>query len=432
MTTPVIPPAQFIDVPGVGERIGQAIEPFLAMLKERKDRAERQQQLMTQLGQLKLQQDQFADEQKQRNALKKGLEGQVKEIAQSMAKNEQEVGPIEKRLGELAGTGNPETFWNGIAQMRREQSDQRTRAIQTQYAQMARHRGTPLTEEERIQMHSDIVASDPTNPMIQGQVGMANALRGPGGQGPVRQVRGESIRQLRQQFPGMAQGMAIDPAKMYHVQYEPGTGRPIAVMGEATANWTDRLNAWGDVKQRDSSGFGLRLHNGLANVVKLTRNREDVREEMERAITIIETAGTLPLNLDDISQRLTQMSVNGQISEDGQIATNSMFDVLAARAQQGAGLTLPAHEWAIQVRAIAPLVGDKPGTFNDKITRLWKERERLLRQGGPATDLIRDLLVPFTWGAEGAQPDFKNPPSDTVLDKTIREIVERLRKSMTP
>ena len=86
MTTPVIPASEIIQQPGVGDRIGAAIEPFMAMLKERKDRAERQQQLMTQLGQLTLEQNKFDEEKRQQNEKMKGLKEMSAGLQQEIGK----------------------------------------------------------------------------------------------------------------------------------------------------------------------------------------------------------------------------------------------------------------------------------------------------------------------------------------------------------
>lgn len=174
MTVPIQPAVQIQREPTVEERIGPAIEPFIQMMRDRRDREQRQQQIMVQLGQLKLAQDKQAEDMKQQSAVKKALLAQVAGATQALQGLNTEQSETEKRLAALAESGDPQVFQQGLVQMGRELVAKQKVNIKQKYEQMAQDRGSPLTKSERAQMFLEFAEADKEN--APSWAGAANTL----------------------------------------------------------------------------------------------------------------------------------------------------------------------------------------------------------------------------------------------------------------
>lgn len=113
MTSPPVPIQQ---MPGVDDALQGAVEPFLAALKERREREMKQQQIAAQIGQLQLQREQFETEQKdkreQLNAMKDAAAALSDEYKKAGA-----PGNYERILQGGAGSGNLQSAIGAISNL---------------------------------------------------------------------------------------------------------------------------------------------------------------------------------------------------------------------------------------------------------------------------------------------------------------------------
>ena len=100
--------ASLIPVAGVGQEVAQGLAPagtaLLALLKEKAERAQRQQALTAQYGQLMLEQQKFDEDMKAKREEKKAREEQANAIVEQF-KNTPEMGPVAQTLAKGALQG---------------------------------------------------------------------------------------------------------------------------------------------------------------------------------------------------------------------------------------------------------------------------------------------------------------------------------------
>lgn len=420
MTSP-LPAGEIIQLPGVGDRIGAAIAPFLEALRERREREQRQQQIMAQIGQLKLQQDEHAEKLKAANEIKRALAEQVTGAAEALKGLENTPGETTTRLSALAKIGDPKVFFEGTEQMGRELGTKQRKQIEDAFTRMAEERGSPLTPSEKAMMFYRFAKVDPAN--AGAWTNAANTqeqLSRPRGTNVTTRIRGSDVLTHAQNNPEMLpEGMTIDPSKMYNVRVDTA-GKPLTVMGESTQTFSERLAEVGDVDQRNSAEFGGLLNNGLARLLPATRTKE-MRNELAKALTVIEGARTGPktFNINEMAEYVANQAQMGLISPTAQIGLLGMFEIASARAKKFGGLVLPPFEWARATRAVFPTLNESDEAWKSRLDIIDRDRQMSLRRGKGATERIKDLLLPLPDGFGGTTPSV-TPSLDADINEAAR------------
>lgn len=362
MTSPMNP--IILQQEGMGDAIAKGLAPLMQALQERKQRQLQQQQVLAQIGQLKLDQDKFAEDTKARNEQKKGLEQSV-EGAVAQLQGLGETGPIEKELRGAYATGDPKLIEAVNDKIQR-------LTVQSKMKEIAGRYKDSVDPMSQYRQAVEILQADPTpaNASIVATLGSQVFASAP---------RGQWLRANTKQQDGSYHAMATNAE----------SGEKID-LGEVPAPYTERFAEYGDMGQRVSARTALRMRNSYDEISKYIKN-DAVMNEAANALTISEGAATTPMNLGQFLGYVSNAATATQASPEAQVVLNNMFEFLAAEGFGEGGKTLTATEWAKAVRQLAPLSGEAAASRMDKYKRMGVRWRTHVRQAGPAWNKLKDL-----------------------------------------
>lgn len=402
MTSPLAPQPTITQEPGLGDRIGAAIAPFLEALKERREREQRQQQLMTQLGHLKVQEEELADRKRQENERAKGFKEMGAGLMQEIGKL-REPGPLQQEISGAMQSGDPQLMEAVMTRIRRAGGIERVTQVRQQYAEQAKQSGGRLAPEQQLAMFEDMLAADPDSPNAGTLGTVINTLR-----------VGQRPKTMRTKVESVERG-----GKTMRVLINMDTGAEIAEVGDAPETYYDFLTKYGRNSQESAARAAVRFGNAIGKIEKLAGDQSVVDETAE-ALTLIEGAGRFPWQLGDLAGFSTRLYQQGKISAGAQIMLRNFYDVLAAEGFGEGGKQLTKAEWDIATRAFMPLMGEAPEAFAEKMQAANTRFKTHWTQGGPASERLLDLLDPAMRARIGRGSAENKPVTGSTEDKLRR------------
>lgn len=378
MTTPIV-----LQDKGWGAAFAEGMAPLLKALEERKQRQLQQQQILTQMGELKLQQDKFAEETKRRNEQKKGLE-EAAAAATQQYQSLGQPGDVEKEIAGIYGTGDPQLIDNLNKKYQRLQVKQAINQIGQKYAASVGGDMSQLTPEAQLGMLQEMQQVDPENTSIGNNISTLMASIRP----KTNQNRQANVKV----DAAMAKQLGLGPEAVgtYHaVATDLQTGARVD-LGEVAPPYQTRFAEYGDVDQRSLARAALR---GREAFKTISVAPAPVQDEVANALTTIEAGARFPTTLSDLVGLGTEVATRAHMSDAGQKALNAFWDVLAAEGFGEGGKQLTRAEWDKNFKPLAWFTTDSPASRLDKLKRLnlrWRTRAK---QAGPAWDRIKNLSM---------------------------------------
>ena len=199
------------------------------------------------------------------------------------------------------------------------------------------------------------------------------------------------------------------------------TGEQMQDFGVARQTYTDRLNTVGDNAQRTHAEGAVRMGTALQKIAMLSVDATALREA---ASVVSAVTGTLsfPMGVGDFLSTAIRVTTQSQVSPVAQELLNNLWDFLAGRAFASGGKQLTKSEWDFASRSFAPLAGEAPNSWNDKLQRMYRERNSSILLAGPAWNIVSDMAV--GWSNMPGQPQQGQAmdPIDAEIEKLMREI----------
>ena len=340
MTSPPVPIQQ---LPGVGDRIGAAIEPFLQAMRERNEREQRKQQLLIQMGQLKLQQDRDAEERKQTNEKRKGLEEMGAGLKQEIAKLN-EPGPLTREIQGAMQSGDPQLMEATMTRVRRAGANERVMAVRQKYGEMAKQSGGQLTPDKQLALYDELLVADPDNPNAGAIANVANTLRASLKPKTAKWVKGQAEKQPDGTFRNVWRN--LDSGE-------------VRVGGAVSTPYTALIEGQGTVDQRSLARVSTQMRLAQNGMERIETESPDIQAEVAPMLAKLELAGNLsiPIVGKNPEVALRQFGLQ-ELSPEAQEYMTHVFNWRAAKVFSDGGKQLTATEIIEAARGFMPFVGE--------------------------------------------------------------------------
>lgn len=410
MTVPnLAPPVPIQQMPGADDRFQQAIEPFLAAMKERREREQRQQQIMAQIGQLTLQQEMFAAEQKEGNERKKGLL-QMGEALKKQLGELQRPGPIEEEISGAMQSGDPRLMEAIQKKVQVAGEQERLDAVFARYQQLAEKQGGRLTPEQAAARYDDMASAAPSNPNQGAWTNAANGLRG-----GLRQQQGKWIpSQPARQPDGSWRKVYVN-----NVTGEERVGR-----GEVATPFTAMTEKYGTAGHGRYIVSANQMRSAMKSMEAIEKAPDwpAIHDEVANFLVKLEAVGGARWPIAGTAPEVALRQFGLQdLSPDAQEYVVANFNWTGAKNFGDGGATLTAMEVAQATRGFAPSPGEDPQAIAEKIRQrndVVLTKENLVPTDALARSRRGTSIESFGHG--GARQEEKKEDNETAAQRRQR------------
>lgn len=426
MTAPVfLPPAETI-----GQTLQPSVSALVAALQEKRQREQRQQQLLMQAGELKLAQDKFKAEQEATKERKQRLDQAQKDLERAL--ETLQPPPAASPVAPPGGVPSEPTPTTGASTSAPTLSSPVPQAQTPAIPSPAQTALPPLgpvpTSPEQVPMGEPPLITAASVRMLMAD-GSPEALRAasslvydelqyrraqtvlslsdtdvktPEGRATliarmavVDPQRAQALSQMYQTMGNRMRSQIVNAPGadgMYHIKLiDMNDGQVLQDYGRSRDTWVERLNRVGDPDQRRRAEGAGRMFLAWNNLNNLKSNKAAFAEAA-RAATAIGVEMQFPFAIGDFIAEANRVMAQQNISGDAQVILGNLFDFIAAQAFADGGKTLTRTEYTLGTRSIAPVAGESSDAWNDKFKRMesrWVIQKNLSKD---AWNFIKDDL----------------------------------------